>query len=549
MFENDYFAYTGDTGDFDLLQKDYKLAELVQLFPNVNSILIPKKAEYNLKKYASKALLKEIDPDINIAVEKCLLVLSNLASTYYTEDKWKTLSSVVLHEQTKSNDNTFVYTKILEVLKTGTKTGAFIEVKTNDDGDETYIVGEKAKQYRLTETYLKAKLKEYLIQDDGIIRRRNKSYLKQLKEANKNPICANLFNIYPEVDLPTSQELLAIGKQLVKNGYTTKKGKRLTMRNKHDNSYWKDYQNRSFVEDNIELFEFLTKRGYMIPTVGDERSGGRIVDSFTLMPAWIRNEITIDGKKLTECDYTALHPNIAMKLYGGRQSFLTHEYVAEMSHMDVKEVKLSHLSFFNMKWEDMVHTRLFNHYNTLGTEMLSGLYHDKKKHGYKITSQRMFAVEVAIMTDVIKHLNSLGIYVLYVYDALLCEKKDKAVVIETMNRIILEHGVKTRVKDNISAKIEVECAIVDEVAVGSDEVDDAETITEDDNTKRITIDEFFRRCKIKHGSYVADSEFDSYHNVLSNHYDFVDEIPEEYKSTWVVETQIEGEYGKMPLFK
>ena len=58
----------------------------------------------------------------------------------------------------------------------------------------------------------------------------------------------------------------------------------------------------------------------------------------------------------------------------------------------------------------------------------------------------MFSVEVDIMTDVIKYLNTKNVNVLYVYDALLCEEKDKPLVVETMNRIILEHGVKTRVK-------------------------------------------------------------------------------------------------------
>ena len=58
----------------------------------------------------------------------------------------------------------------------------------------------------------------------------------------------------------------------------------------------------------------------------------------------------------------------------------------------------------------------------------------------------MFSVEVAVLTDVIKHLNILGINVLYVYDALLCEEKYKSIVVETMNRIILEHGVYTFVK-------------------------------------------------------------------------------------------------------
>lgn len=135
-----------------------------------------------------------------------------------------------------------------------------------------------------------------------------------------NPICANLVRMYPKVELPTSAELLTIGKKLVKQGRTTKKGKLLTMRNKHKNDYWNDWQNRSFVEDNIKLFEFLTGRGFMIPSAGDMASGGRVVDSFTLMPAWIREQITIDGKKLAECGYTALHPNIAIKLYGGKES-------------------------------------------------------------------------------------------------------------------------------------------------------------------------------------------------------------------------------------
>ncbi len=56
------------------------------------------------------------------------------------------------------------------------------------------------------------------------------------------------------------------------------------------------------------------------------------------------------------------------------------------------------------------------------------------------------------MTDVITSLNAKGIQVLYVYDALVCEEQDKAVVVETMNRIILEHGVKTSVKVDSSVQ-------------------------------------------------------------------------------------------------
>jgi hypothetical protein len=437
---NDYIAFTGDTGDLDVLLNDYKLSESAMRFPNVNSILIPKKAEYNLRKYVSKNLLKTIDSDIDIAVEKCLVFLSNLASTYYTESKWKALNAVILHQQTKNADNSFIYTKIINVLTTGTSIGAFIEV------DKSYQVGSESKKFRLTQTYLKAGLVEYIINYAGIIRTRNKMYYQQLCQAMNNPICSNLIAMYPKIDLPTSSELLAIGKKLVKEGNTTKKGKILTIRNKHKDHYWLDVKNRSFVEDNIELFEFLTGRGFMIPSAGDMHSGGRVVDSFTLMPSWIREQITIDGKKLPECDIVCLHPNLAVKLYNGSLAYLTHGLVAEETGIDLKYVKIEHLSFFNKKWDDMRRSQLFDYYSTNEPDMLAQIYHDKNQHGHKITSKKMFKVEVDIMSAVIRDLNAKGIYVLYVYDALMCEEKDRELVALTMNRIILEHGVKTSVK-------------------------------------------------------------------------------------------------------
>jgi hypothetical protein len=442
--KNEDFAFTGDTGDFELLQNDYKLSESALRFPNVNSILIPKKAQHNLRKHVSKPMLRTIDTNIDIAVEKCLVFLYNLASTYYTDSKWKKLNAMLLHQQTKNANNTFIYTKIIDVLTNGTSTGAFIEV------DGSYQVGTQSKKFRLTDTYLKAGLIEYIIKDTGIIRTRNKIYYQQWCEAMSNPICSNLIVMYPKIDLPTSEELLNIGRKLVKEGRTTKKGKMLTMRNKHLNDYWIDANNRSFVEDNIKLFEFLTGRGFMIPSAGDFHSGGRVVDSFTLMPAWIREQITIDGKKLPECDIVCLHPNLAINLYDGSGSYLTHGLVGEKTGIDIKKVKVEHLSFFNMKWNDMRQSPLFEYYSTNEPDMLARIYHDKNEHGHKITSQKMFAVEVSIMSDVIRDLNAKGVYVLYVYDALICEEKDCELVAETMNRIILEHVVKTTAKVNIT---------------------------------------------------------------------------------------------------
>lgn len=441
--ETNYPSLTGDTEDIQILQSDNNLAELALQFPNVNTLLIPKKALYNLQRYVPKAMLEEINPDINIAIEKCLIFLSNLSSTYYTDYKWKSLNATLLHEQTKSASNTYIYKRIIELLLKGTsKTGPFIQV------DGSYQEGQYSKKYRLTDTYLKAGLVVYIIKDQIIIKNQNKLFYKQLIGAMKNPICSNLIQMYPKIELPTSKELLAIGKNLVKEGHRTKKGKLLTIRNGHKDCYWKDAKMRSYVEDNIKLFEYLTSRGFMIPIEGDDKSGGRVVDSFTLMPAWIRDQISVNNIKLVECDYTALHPNIAITLYDGKLSYLTHQNVAERTGIDVKSIKTEHLSFFNKQWLGMFKSPLINFYREHEAKMISRIYNDKKEHGYKVTSAKMFKVEVSIMTDVIIQLNSIGINVLYVYDALLCKEKDKTMVVETMNKIILEHGVKTKVKND-----------------------------------------------------------------------------------------------------
>jgi hypothetical protein len=479
--KNEDFAFTGDTGDLDVLLNDYKLSESAMRFPNVNSILIPKKAEYNLRKYVSKDLLRTIDPNIDIAVEKCLVFLYNLASTYYTDSKWKPLNATILHQQSRNSDNTFIYTKIIDVLTVGTSTGAFIAV------DGSYQIGTQSKKFRLNEMYLKAGLIEYIIKDAGIISNRNKIYYEQLCEAMTNPICSNLIAMYPKIDLPTSEELLAIGRKLVKEGRTTKKGKILTIRNKHLNDYWADADKRSFVEDNIKLFEFLTGRGFMIPSAGDMHSGGRVVDSFTLMPAWIREHIVVDGKKLTECDYSTLHPNIAIKLYDGTLTYLTHGLVAEKTGVDLKDVKIEHLSFFNMKWDDMRKSPLFGYYSSNEPDMLASIYKDKSEHGHKITSQKMFAVEVGIMSAVISDLNAKGVYVLYVYDALVCEEKDSKLVAETMNRIILEHDVKTTAKLSI-VKEDTPISEINNDALEERIVVDASNITHSLRVKAILLE-------------------------------------------------------------
>ena len=437
----------GYTKSFYELSIDEIHARFAPIFIQANSIMIPKKVEYNLKRHVSKKELKNINKDENIAIELCLIFLSNLSSTYYIENKWKSLNSTYLHKQSKrDNDNTYIYLKIKKLLKNGTKkNGKIIEVFKNENYNESYKIGKTSKQFRLSSTYLKPGLIEYIIQNDELINKRRHYIQNIIKESSTNVICRNLFYFYEKVSFPTKNEILVEAKRLVKGKYKTKKGKRLTFKNKHSKNHWKNSKERSFVENNIKLFEYLTKRGFMIPQQGSVASGGRVVDSFTLMPSWIRNMCKVDGKRFVEVDYSTLHPNIAMNIYGGSCRSISHSEVAEHLEISRLEAKVEHLSFFNKKWDNMLKSPLFEYYAKNEPDMLQNLYKDKNENGHKITSKRLFQMEVQIMTQVIKELNNMNIYVGYVYDALICSPKQKYVVTSVMNKVVKEFNVKTHV--------------------------------------------------------------------------------------------------------
>ncbi len=417
---------------------------------NINTIFVPKKVKTHLERLVPKQYLKNIDRDKNIAIEKCLVFVSNLSSTVYSDERWKSLSSIQVHEQTKKgNDNTFIYTHIIKALtyKSHT-TDAVIMVKKNEYGYETYQEGVTCKAFSLTDAYFNGSLVEYIIRDKGIIQKRNKFFYSQLKKAFNNTIGNNLINLYSKIELPSHDEIKLEAKRLTKLKHTTKKGKILTFLNKHPKSYYNDANSRSFVEQNIKLFDYLTKRGFMIPIIGKEKSGGRVVDSFTLMPSWIRKLVKIDGKPMVEVDYSALHPNIAMSIYGGKKKYLTHALVAKESNLNINEVKIQHLSYFNERIPGMKRSPLYSYYNDSEALMNETIIREKQTSlkGHRITSMRMFAEEVEIMTECIKQLNYKGIYVGYIYDALFCKDSNAQSVAEIMNTVVLEFNVFTTAK-------------------------------------------------------------------------------------------------------
>jgi len=503
------------------------LDKYTSILQNSNVIYIPSKVEYNLKKYTPKALLKEIDKDVNIAVEKCLVFISNLISTHFTEDKWKSLHSTILSNQMGGQDENGIqiYIKVLKALTTGTKqNGAFIAV------NDSFQNGISSKKYKLGEAYVNKGLVKYTLNSQEIIFRRNSEYFKLLTKANDGSITNNLLKLYPLLQLPTSNYLLIEGKRLVKNGYTNKKGKILTLRNNHNNSYWKDSNNRSFVEDDIKLYEILTSIGLMIPFAGSDKSGGRVVDSFVLMPSWIRQMITINGTKLVESDFKALHPNLAVKLYGGNSKHLTHQKVAETLNINIKTAKLEHLSFFNKRATDMVKSPLYSFYKNNEPKMLKNIIEEKQSKGYKETSKKLFKLEVEIMSEVIKRLNKKYIYVLYVYDALYSTPNDFDIVNKTMNEVVEEFGVYTSApsNDNIEPIILIN--------------------TQSEEVERETISDYLIEFYNKYKNRINNNQYEQLIKIAGSLYSYVDEIKDDDKKYFQCEIINKGVYENIKVF-
>ena len=456
-FINHVWTYTYSKKDvFPLLptvSEDQNPTKTLDFYTNlplfsgsIDTIKIPNKVEYAIRRHIPKKLLRSIHANIDVATELCLLFLSQLTSTYFSWkdgsniDGWKSLKAEYIRELVFIEPNT--YKKIREALETKLWDGPILEC---DYVSERWA---KCYNYRLGSNYIGKGIGSYALKTPEVQQLNTKNRQRQCKSAVSNTIARNLIILYSMIELPSVEEIMKKSKALVKNGYKTKKGKTLTQLNKHSKGYFKDNENRSFVEDNLTTYNYLTEGGLMIPTIGSEESGGRVIDSLSLMPGFIRNMIKIQGKPIVECDYSCLHPNIAVELYGGSDGYITHQKVAEETGIDITTIKTEHLSFFNKHPKQMEKSPLFEYYTKKDTQLMKNLINEKynSKRKYKITSEKMMNKEVTIINDVIQVLNQEGIYVGYTYDALFCIPDQAPRVKAVMDEQAKKHGVMTTAK-------------------------------------------------------------------------------------------------------
>jgi hypothetical protein len=423
------------------------------------TILIPKKVRSVIENHISEHLLTKVDIDRQEAIDLCMIFLSSVIATKGKEE-YKSLHSDILTKRLGSN-----YRRVVELLLTGSpEKGSIIEIlklRTT----EYYKKGVISKSYRLTKTYRGKGYELYDIQTPRLIKREYE-LRKLVNEINKdNHIVKNLEVAEETSSTVKKKSIKERAKFLISNKFYTKRGKKLTMSKRYDHKNKK--VKRAYVEDDIALWESLTKNGFIEPTVSEE-AGGRVTSSFTLMPSWIRSMYKINGEKSVTVDYTCLHPNIAMLLYGGKSQFISHAKVAEESGIDISKVKQEHLSFFNRPLEGTMLEKttykggkaftkkiymkpinkspLWNYYQEREPKMMAKLIEQKKKEGYKSTSKSLFKKEVEIITACIVKLNKENIFPIYLYDALMCAESQASRVREVMNETVLEFNVKTEAK-------------------------------------------------------------------------------------------------------
>lgn len=433
---------TGDTDNVILLELSATTAS--HFIKGEDKLFIPSKLEAALGRNLNKKL-KEIDPCIETAKELVYIIASNLSMTYHiaqdatdhqTQQGWKKLKAKLMRDQV-SDINANTYKKIIELLEQGTAKGGIMEV------NNFYKVGEQSRSYRLTSSYFGKGIVSYTLKTDKAKSLRKKSFYKMLKTAMDNPIARSQIELYGQVQMPTIEEIKEEANRLIESGHHTKKGKRLTKRDK--SKFTKDQRKSlAFVSDAIELYKILTVNGFLVPVVSSANAGHRVITSLNLLPSWIRSMVKLESEHLPEVDFGSMHPCIASSLFGDGEQ-ITHTEVADFLGVDRKVAKVEHLSFFNKRGEQMVKSPLWAYYAKRKPVLLDNLIQDKSFRDYKKTSAMMFKKEVDIMTDVIVQLQDQGISCLYIFDALAVQQKHIGLVSELMVKSAAANGVNATV--------------------------------------------------------------------------------------------------------
>ncbi len=389
----------------------------------------PYAIEKHLKK-ANEEELKLISRDTEQAKELILLFCSNLVSTQFeyfkgNGHKIKSLHSDILMEQLSKN-----YVAVKKYLINNNLIGT----------DNHFEVGEHSISYWFKEEVLKSKVKEYTLTNDTIIKRRESINNKFEVDLKNNPIARiSVEKVFPNLILPTESQVKTLLEKEARSGYVTKKGKRLKILGNKKRQTSGEGSDIIYTEDLLKIYRYLTKDGVKLYSTGNQ-SCPRPISSTTLIPAIIRDQITLNGKELFELDFTCLHPNIANFLYGGNANMITHDDMADFLKVDEKVAKKLNLSYLNYEEKFFLNSRASKFYKTEHPDLFNNLLRIKQKDP-KIITHQMFNKEVELMTRIFLELDRHEILPMYVYDAVYVIEDDVAKAKQIMNDTAYSMGI------------------------------------------------------------------------------------------------------------
>ncbi len=405
-----------------------------------NTIKALKKVEKQIRRFAPLEMLKKVHVVVDTSIDLIMYFISLLFSKIIEnmKNEFKSMNATILQEIFSHYRP--CYKNIIEILK----------LEVYDQGPiiekgRKYKIKERSNEYRISDNYISNGITSFEIKTVKGMKVVQNHLFNQFAKLIANPITRNLLNIYPELQFPSLKEIHEEARRIIRLGNKLKNGKYLKYLRKETSFI--DDDAYSYVEHSIERYNNLVLNGLMIPKIGGEKAGGRVYDFISLMPSWIRRLIKINGEKIIELDYVCLHPNLIMKIYDGNTTFLTHDTLAKKMNLEIGTVKQEHLSFFNDEVDNMLRYDIFNFYFDNDSDMLSRVIADKEENGYKITSKKLFTEESGLMGRVIERLNKdYNIFVLYIFDALAIQEKDRDRVYTVMNETALELGIFTTVK-------------------------------------------------------------------------------------------------------
>lgn len=433
------------TSRTDLFYKTYG-----KYFVSPTVLMVPRASKRIVQRLPTKKL-KNIDNNIAVAREKIFIFLNEFYRKHqeYLAGRLE-FEPVDIHSK-----------KLIKIFGSRKYIKALDLLYDNDllirPTKTSYKVGEYSKPYKLENDMIYKPFVKYTILCDTL-----KEYLRslsadQIRIIQKSPIAMSVVKSSHNITLPNELDLQKHAKKLISVGWSNK-GKKLAFikdKGKNDknikrlkdsgvpeNSLPKFY----YVEKGIMLFKSLTENGYMLPKIGIFKSGGRVTTSFTLMPKWIRIALLLNNNKTVGVDYSALHPNIASKLWGNG-TYINHQIIADFLGISIHTAKLEHLKFFNTTSNGLKKMTIYSYYKKNQSELLKNLI-DTKKSTYKRTSALMFKAEVEIMTEVFSRLNKMGLSgnLIYVYDEVVTNQKYAKVVQQVMEQVANDLNYKLKAK-------------------------------------------------------------------------------------------------------